>query len=193
MRILFPTFRRVFSACIFLSVFLSFFVATAVSEEILWQTIATDRTVIKYQSEEDLAKFDRKIRFGSREWGLKQLFDKGDTLGAQEKLKKKIDSLFERIQEILDMRRRVKPVTIYVYHDRKQLDAAFFAIYKKKSRIRAWYRFRNNAVYINADDMHEGMLAHELAHAVIDNYLKVKPPAATAEILARYVDTHLKR
>jgi hypothetical protein len=31
-----------------------------------------------------------------------------------------------------------------------------------------------------------------LAHFIIDHYLLVRPPAATAEILARYVDSHLK-
>ncbi|MEH0019750.1 MAG: hypothetical protein V6Z89_08855 [Desulfobacter sp.] len=35
------------------------------------------------------------------------------------------------------------------------------------------------------------MLAHEIAHAVVDHYLDVRPPRATAEILARYVDAHL--
>ena len=42
-------------------------------------------------------------------------------------------------------------------------------------------------------DVHAGMLAHELAHAIIDHYLTVRPPAQTAEILARYVDSHLDR
>jgi hypothetical protein len=39
--------------------------------------------------------------------------------------------------------------------------------------------------------MHEGILAHEMAHAIIDQFLTVRPPSATAEILARYVDGHL--
>ena len=36
-----------------------------------------------------------------------------------------------------------------------------------------------------------GILAHEMAHAVIDHYFGVKPPKATAEILAQYVDAHI--
>jgi hypothetical protein len=39
--------------------------------------------------------------------------------------------------------------------------------------------------------MYEGILAHEIAHSIIDNYLLILPPKATAEILARYVDEHL--
>jgi len=37
------------------------------------------------------------------------------------------------------------------------------------------------------------MLAHEIAHAIVDNYLSVRPPRATAEILARYVGKHLNK
>ena len=44
---------------------------------------------------------------------------------------------------------------------------------------------------MNAEDVHEGMLAHEIAHSIIDHYLLVRPPRATAEILSRYVDAHL--
>ena len=44
---------------------------------------------------------------------------------------------------------------------------------------------------MNARDLSAGMLAHECAHAIVDHYLAVRPPRATAEILARYVDGHL--
>ena len=36
-------------------------------------------------------------------------------------------------------------------------------------------------------------MAHEIAHAIIDHYLLIRPPRATAEILAHYVDEHLRR
>ena len=37
----------------------------------------------------------------------------------------------------------------------------------------------------------QGMLAHEMAHSIIDHYLTVRPPKRSAEILARFVDKHL--
>ncbi|MCP3933600.1 MAG: hypothetical protein GY705_31420 [Bacteroidetes bacterium] len=46
-------------------------------------------------------------------------------------------------------------------------------------------------MFIQLDDVHSGMIAHELAHAIIDHYLIIPPPKETAEILARYVDTHM--
>ena len=100
-------------------------------------------------------------------------------------MKKKDSSIF--------MRKQMKKVTINIYQNKDQLNKAFESIYSGSCRIRGWYRYRNNTVYLNVQDVHEGMLAHELAHAIIDHYLSVRPPRATAEILARYVDSHLKR
>jgi Zn-dependent peptidase ImmA (M78 family) len=108
-----------------------------------------------------------------------------------DKLKKKVDALYERVQEILDMRKRIKKVTINIFQNKKQLRAAYQEIYKKPCKLRCWYIYEYNAIYINANDLHEGMLAHEMAHSIIDHYLTVRPPRATAEILARYVDSHL--
>ena len=44
---------------------------------------------------------------------------------------------------------------------------------------------------IRVQDINEGILAHEMAHAIIDHFFDIRPPRATAEILARYVDKHL--
>ena len=71
------------------------------------------------------------------------------------------------------------------------LYAAHQKIFEKPCRFRAWYVYELNTIYLNVDDVHEGMLAHEIAHSIIDHYLLVRPPKATAEILARYVDKHL--
>ena len=67
------------------------------------------------------------------------------------------------------------------------------SIYKKKREYRAWYIFEYNTIYLNVQDLHSEMFAHEMAHAIIDNYLAVRPPRATAEILARYVGKHLNK
>jgi len=53
--------------------------------------------------------------------------------------------------------------------------------------------FEFNTIYLNVQDLFSEMLAHELAHAIVDNHLSVRPPRATAEILARYVGKHLNK
>ncbi len=163
------------------------------SGDTTWHSIETKYTTIRYQTPEDLKEFHDNVDYSPGEWGLKRLFSRSRS-GKEmiDKVKKKVDALFERVQEILDMRKKMKKVTIIaIYHKKRQLRAAYQEIYKRPCKLRAWYIYEYNTIYLNAYDLHEGMLAHEMAHAIIDNYLTVRPPHATAEILARYVDRHL--
>ncbi len=160
------------------------------SDDTAWQSIETRHTIIHYQSMEDLKKFNKKVVYYSAGSSITALFSpsSSDMTG---KLKKKVDALYKRVQQILDMRKRMEKVIINVYHNKRQLHEAYNKIFKKKCPFRAWYIYESNTVYINADDLHEGILAHEIGHAIIDHYFSVRPPSATAEILARYVDKHL--
>jgi len=158
--------------------------------DIRWQSIETRYTIIRYQSLDDLKDFDKNVDYCPGEWGFNRLFSsKGSKTMAN--LTKKVDALNLKVQQILDMRKKMKKVTINIYHNKKQLQAAYYKIYGSSCRIRAWYIFEYNAIYINIDDVNERLLAHEIAHYVIDNYLLVRPPRNTAEILATYVDKHL--
>ncbi len=161
------------------------------TDDISWQQLETQTTVIKYQTGENLKKFNSKIKFGRSRWGLKSIVgtEEPDTL--HERIIHKIDAMYARVQEILDMQKAMEKVTIYLYDDREQLNKAYFDLYQSECHIRAWYIYEYNAIYINVHDLHEGMLAHEMAHAIIDHFLTVRPPPASAEILARYVDSHL--
>lgn len=157
-----------------------------------WPILETRYTRIHYEEDADLERFYSRIDYGPRHWGIKRLFSSSAPDSLHEAVKKKVDLLFERVQSILGMRKKIDKINVRLNRTREQLHEAFFAIYRQKCRIRAWYRYKNNTVYLNLQDLDEGILAHELAHGIIDHYLLVRPPRATAEILARYVDSHLK-
>ncbi len=161
------------------------------SDDPTWQNIETKHTIIHYQTLDDLKTFNKKVVYYSARLSLKHLFSPSGSDNLTDNLKKKVDALYERVQEILDMRKRMKKIIINIYHDKKQLHATFYKIYRKKCLFRALYIYKYNTVYINVENLHEGMLAHEMAHAIIDHYFSARPPKATAEILARYADRHL--
>jgi len=102
----------------------------------------------------------------------------------------KLDALVEKVQLILDIRKPIN-IIIRIYPDETALHSAYFNIFKTRKKLRTWYIFEYNTIYVNAQDLFSGMLAHEIAHAIVDHFLAVRPPRATAEILARYVDRHL--
>jgi hypothetical protein len=156
-----------------------------------WHILETTHAKIRYHSFKDLKDFNEKIDYSSGLLGIKGLFSKKSSDDLANKIQRKIDAVYERVQEILDMRKLMKKVIVNIYHNKKELHAAYYEIFKKPCRFRAWYIYEWNTIFVRADDIHEGMLAHEIAHSIIDHYLSVRPPQATAEILARYVDGHL--
>lgn len=184
--------RKLLLVASILSLLAQFFISDAQAiNEISWQQIETRYTIVRYQRPEDLEKFNRQLNYFPGASGLKWLLSDSGTQGLEERVKKKVDSIYARVQEILDMRKSVEKVNINIYHDTEELHEAFYSTYKKKCRLRAWYIYELKTIYVNVNDLHEGMLAHEMAHHLIDHYLAVRPPSATAEILARYVDAHL--
>lgn len=157
-----------------------------------WHIIRTKFTTIRYRSHDDLIKFHTDINYGPQEWNISLVLNSISESELQEIVSRKVDAVFLKACEILDMKKHFPSVNIFLYQDSSSLKRAYENIYPNKCRLRAWYRFKTNAAYFNVQDIHAGMLAHELAHAIIDHYLSVRPPRQTAEILARYVDSHLK-
>lgn len=195
MAIRFPFIKCLFFGCCFglLSWAVGLSMGSATDKKVdHWLAIESKYTLILYRTPEDLAKFDRQLKYGPASRGLKSLFSSTSPANLADKVADKVDALFERVQEILEMRRKMKKPTVFVHSDRRELHEAYRRLFNRPCKVRAWYQYTTNGVYLNVRDLHEGMLAHELAHAIIDHYLLVRPPAATAEILARYVDSHLK-
>lgn len=144
-----------------------------------------------FNSPTDLSRFHESIDFDSGQ-GSSSLFAKPSADEEQRLLSAKLDALYEKVQRILDMRKSVsEKVRVQVHSDKEEQAATFQRVFKKPGYARAWYIYEYNTVYMNVTDVHEGMLAHELAHAIIDHFMNVRPPRATAEILATYVDKHL--
>jgi len=160
-------------------------------EQVSWKRRETKYTIVQYRHIDDLKKFDRSIDFAPDEFSIRGLFSSGDPKDPFGSITRKMDSLFERVQQILDMRKKMKKVIINIYPDAQQFHEAYYHITWTQCQVRSWYLYETNTIYINVDDIHEGILAHEMAHAIINNYLDVRPPRATAEILAVYVDQHL--
>lgn len=156
-----------------------------------WNSFHTKYLKLQYQQETDLKHFDRQIDYSSDDMSFSGFFgtSKGEQ-GVKKKMASKLDALFEKVQLILDMRKPLK-ITVNIYPDETALHDAYFQIYKEKKRLRAWYIFEYNTIYVNVKDLSARMLSHECAHAIVDHFLVVRPPRATAEILARYVDDHL--
>lgn len=188
--------KRIFVLIIYFFLSISPFVQESTGQEPStldpqWQSLESGRNIIQYKSLEELESFDHGINFRAVSWHLKRLYSGPAASGPNVYLKEKIDAIFERVQGILDMRKKMKKVIIKIYSNKEKLDRAYYTQTKKNHTFRAWYIFEENSISVNVQDINEGILAHEMAHAIIDHFFDIRPPRAAAEILARYVDKHL--
>ncbi len=166
-------------------------VCSAAESTVQWTFFKTRYVNLLYTDVGHLKRLNKKIRYSPGGSSFSSFFSSNDKTDWQEAFKNKINALFEKVQLILDMRKAMRKVKIMVFADPDALHREYFRIFKSRKAPRGWYIFKYNTIYINVKDINEGMLAHEMAHAIIDNFMSVRPPRATAEILARYVDKHL--
>ena len=144
MRLKFHLYFLLLGFCLLLS-YSSVYAQT--TSEAAWQVLETKYTIIRYKTWEDLKKFNRQVDYSPGSWGLKGLFGLTGSDNLSDELPKKMDALYERVQEILDMRRRMTRVSINVYQNKAQLHAAFGEIFKSTCPVRAWYMYENNTIY----------------------------------------------
>jgi hypothetical protein len=57
----------------------------------------------------------------------------------------------------------------------------------------SFYFHEEKTIYISTEDLDLGMLAHEIAHAIISHYFVVPPSERVQEVLSGYVDFHFKK
>jgi len=156
-----------------------------------WQHIESRYALIKYKTLEDLERFDESIDYLPSKRGLKSLFSFLDPKDPIASVKQKVDASFVRVQQILNMYRWEDKVIINIYPSKKSFYEVRNKMFGENCHFRAWYIFERNTIYINVDDVHDGILAQEMTYAIIDHFVTVRLPRATSKVLARYVDKNL--
>jgi len=122
--------------------------------------LRTKYTEIHYE-EEELLIWSRRITYGNR------LFRK---LPVEDR----VDKLFVRVQTLLDCP-SMKGLKIRLHRRVHML------------RPKGYYSHYNKTVHLCIRDGKNKVLAHELGHAVFDNFLGRRAPGKMGEIMAKYV------
>jgi hypothetical protein len=158
-----------------------------------WQTdakISTRYARVFYENDEILRLFNKSLRLGTLSYLLKRK-PEGE-LSLQGQLSEKIDIIVERVKTILEMHPKNFRVDIKITSDSGSIRALYKKKYYRDVEFIAFYSPQEKAVYISADDAKSNIFAHEMAHAIIDQYFGVVTPVKIHEILAQYVDEHFE-
>lgn len=176
--------------CLFFSriiiIFLIIFVFVSTSS--LAYEIKSKYTTISYESEEQLQKFNKKIRLGRLSYLLK---DK-KSITYKDEIKNKVDVLVERVETILEMFPNEVNFKIALLSSDDEVQTIFKEKYERTVDYIAFYSPKDKTIFLSVEDIDIGVLAHEFAHVILDMYYGIPTPSKLHEILAQYVETHLQ-
>lgn len=102
-----------------------------------------------------------------------------------------LDRLYNRAQELLDMRPKILRLNIKIYKNRDELNDEYYKIFKSRPDYKSFYIHKYTTIYTSEEDMSDSIIIHEMGHSIVDHYFAVIPPPTVGEILASYVDMHL--
>ncbi len=140
---------------------------TVLAESSGGKTLETRYTTIHYSEDAQLSDF------------LWRITGKRESSGVGELTRSRVDEIAEKVMDVLDMRPAPFHFGIFLQTEMGQGGPI------------AYYSHERRAINVLCNRVTDGVLAHEIAHAVMNAYFGIVPPEKSQEILAQYVDQHL--
>ena len=161
---------------------LTFFSVSSASE------LKSRYTTIMYNSEDQIREFNNEVSLGS----LSYLMRNRGSITIGDEVKNKVDVIIERVESILEMYPRELKFRIVLLPSDNEVQAIFRKKYGRDADYIAFYSPGDKTVYISVKDIELTVLAHEIGHVIIDFYYGMATPRKIHEVLAQYVEEHLK-
>lgn len=154
-----------------------------------WRKIETVYTDLFFRPEVNLKAVERQLR--ERAFTVIGIPKLDKSAGIEEKVAYRVDLIFKRAKQILDMEPMGMRVKIKIFKTRDELDKEYSLIFAEEAGYKSFYVFKFDTIYTSEEDISDSILAHEMAHSIVDHYFLVMPPPKIKEMLASYVDLHL--
>ncbi|MBF0483516.1 MAG: hypothetical protein HQL25_02305 [Candidatus Omnitrophica bacterium] len=103
------------------------------------------------------------------------------------------DSIYRHVSDVLEINVFSFHGSIYIYQNQAELAEFFQKKYGTQFPERSFFDASTNTIHISSEDITLGMLAHEMAHAIMTQYFSVPPPPKVQEILSGYVEFSLRK
>jgi len=156
-----------------------------------WMSVKSLYCTIFFKDGVDLKAVEKKIDTYKIDYGLTEKPPRsGDEV--KDEIAYKFDLIFFKVQEILDMRPKDLGMNVRIYRGQDDLDRVYVEIFDRDNKFIAYYVFKINTLFASQEKVSANVLAHEIAHCVIDHYFSVVPPTKVAEMIAQYADVHIR-
>jgi hypothetical protein len=145
-----------------------------------------------YENEVDLGVVNKRINLEFSDFYSSRNYNESPGISLEDMIAEKFDSIFNKAEEILDMHPARIHVAINIYKRQEGLNKAYEEFFKEPNTAVSFYIYKTNTIYTMESAINANILSHEMAHCIIDHYFVILPPTKIQEMLAAYVDAHLK-
>jgi hypothetical protein len=141
-----------------------------------------------YNSVEDLREFNDNLSLTRQ---LSAMVHQKNPATIEEEVLAKLDIVIEKVEVVLDMFPNNLAITIRILKDRSTVSGVYLQKYNKRVDYVAYYSLSEDTIYFSARDASIRVVAHEIAHAVIDHFFEVRPPYTMHELMAQFAEKHV--
>jgi hypothetical protein len=156
-----------------------------------WTVIDSAFCTIYLKDKVDARKVSNKIDTYRIDYGLSERPVRSGN-SANDDVAYKFDLIFFKVQELLDMRPKDLHLNVRIYKGQSDLDRVYMEIFDQQNKFVAFYIFKLNSLFATEEKISANIMAHEIAHCIVDHYFSVTPPTKVAEMIAQYADLHLR-
>ncbi len=143
---------------------------------------------LQYGDKRLLREFNDKLIIGRK---LSAMMRKKNIETVEDEVLAKADLIIEKTQVVLDMFPDKIHITLVLLEDDDDVADMYKKKYGKHQKNIAYYSLSEKTIYISVDDTNLRVLAHEVGHAVADQYFEVRPPYKIHELMAQFAEKHI--
>jgi hypothetical protein len=156
-------------------------------------TIQGEHFDIDYKNGVDLNVLVDRLKISDTDKQLSNLAI--DASSTEKALASKIEILFNRASDVLDMHVYSLKGHIKVFADFQQLQDFYHRMFKGDLPCTgfSFYLPQYDSIYISAFNFRREILGHEMGHAIMSRYFVVQPSIKIQEVLAGYVEYQLRK
>jgi hypothetical protein len=167
------------------------------------QIFKTQSATIYYEDPASLREMEHRLRFSQASKFSQSYFYTQDPVQAalSPGLAAKVDGLLAKVCLLLNRwPKKSQGLRIFLLKDGKQVQQRHlvFQPFQKSGpswfgygRLEAFYEPHTRSIFLSLEDLHAGILAHELTHFVLCESFAVPPPTSLQEDWGRYVESSL--
>lgn len=134
-----------------------------------------------------LSRFNKNVKAGL----FSSLFANRSFLTQEEEVLNKVEQITTRVQQVLEMAPPGMRFKVSLMNSPADVQQVYRQMYNRSVDFIAFYSPQANTVFIAVDEVNLRVVAHEIAHAVINHYFQNAPPVKIHEMLAQYVESQV--